>query len=229
MKADFRSEDEADKARTIAVMDTVMQRYLAYLHPYMPHITEELSRRLGFVAEGEFLMNLPLANEPVLAGLTREQIAQSAAIASSVYESAGKLRNLKAEYNVANRKDVRFVVKPTADWVAAETGTLALLAGASEIDLQPDYDAPKGTPAAVTDIGEVYMPLEGLIDVEAEKSRLDKEIAKMSKEVQKCQSKLGNSAFIDKAPTALVDREKERLAEWQQKLSQLQEMRSALA
>jgi valyl-tRNA synthetase len=121
------------------------------------------------------------------------------------------------------------VIKPGADWVADELDTLALLAGAGEIDIQPDYEAPKGTPAAIADAGEVYMPLEGLIDVEAEKSRLDKEIGKISGEVKKCESKLGNAAFVDKAPAALVDREKERLEEWNQKLSQLQEMRAALA
>lgn len=228
VKGDFRSDDESVKARTLAVMDTVMQRYLGHLHPYMPHITEELSRRLGFVAEGEFLMNLQINPEPVLAALSTDDVAKSSSMAASVYESAGKLRNLKAEYNVANRKDVRFVIKPAADWVVSETSTLALLAGAGEIGLDADYDAPKGTPAAVSDLGEVYMPLDGLIDVEAEKSRLDKEIAKISKEVQKCESKLGNAAFLDKAPEALVVREKERLEEWKQKLSQLQEMRSAL-
>jgi len=228
VKGDFRSEDESVKQRTLGVMDTVMQRYLAYLHPYMPHITEELSRRLGFVAEGEFLMNLPLESEPVLASVSSDEVAHAAEMAASVYEAAGRLRNLKAEYKVASRKDVRFVIKPGADWVIAELDTLALLAGAGEIDVQPDYDAPKGTPAAVTDVGEVYMPLDGLIDVEAEKSRLDKEVSKIAKEVQKCESKLGNAAFIDKAPAALVDREKERLGEWKQKLSQLQEMRAAL-
>ncbi|NWK56335.1 valine--tRNA ligase [Verrucomicrobiaceae bacterium N1E253] len=228
VKGDMRSDDEQVKSRTLAVMDTVMQRYLAYLHPYMPHITEELSHRLGFVPEGEFLMNQEVPSEPVLASLSEDESTRAAAIAAAVYESAGRLRNLKAEYNVANRKDVRFVIKPAADWVAGETETLALLAGAGVIDLQSDYEAPKGTPAAVSDLGEVYMPLEGLIDVEAEKSRLDKEIAKVGKEVQKCASKLGNAAFVDKAPPALVEREKERLAEWQQKLDQLEEMRAAL-
>ena len=82
--------------------------------------------------------------------------------------------------------------------------------------------------AAVTDVGEVYLPLEGLIDVEAEKARIDKEIAKVEAEVKNCESKLGNSAFVDRAPAELVDREKARRDEWAQKLGQLQEMRSSL-
>lgn len=228
VKGDIRSDDESVKSRTLVVMDIVMERYLAYMHPYMPHITEELSRRLGFVPEGEFLMNREVDRTPVLEGMTEEAVASASEIAAAVYESAGRFRNIKAEYNVANRKDVRFVIKPSADWVAEQADTLALLAGAGAIDIEPAYDAPKGTPAAVASIGEVYMPLDGLIDVEAEKKRIDKELAKVAKEVQKCESKLGNAAFVDKAPAALVDREKERLAEWQQKHGQLTEMRAAL-
>jgi valyl-tRNA synthetase len=137
------------------------------------------------------------------------------------------MRNLKAEYNVATRKDVKFLVIKASDWLLAETDVLGLLAG-GDIEVLDIYDAPKGTPAAVTDVGEIYMPLDGLIDMQAEKSRLDKEIAKVAQEVIKCEAKLGNSAFVDKAPTELVDREKSRLDEWAQKHSQLQEMRSSL-
>ena len=72
------------------------------------------------------------------------------------------------------------------------------------------------------------MPLEGLIDVDAEKARLGKEIAKVETEVKKCEGKLGNKAFVDRAPTELVDREKERRDEWAQKLKQLEEMRASL-
>src|SRR5690606_13400134 len=107
------------------------------------------------------------------------------AIATAIYETAGRLRNLKAETNVATRRDVKFIVKPSVDWLAQETDTLALLAGAREISLDPTHEAPKGTPAALTPIGEVYLPLEGLIDVEAERLRISKEIEKTKGEVKK--------------------------------------------
>ena len=137
------------------------------------------------------------------------------------------MRNLKAEYNVGARKDVKFIIIKSESWLEKETDVLGLLAG-GEIQIQDAYEAPKGTPAAVTDVGEVYLPLEGLIDVEAEKSRLDKEISKVALEVKKCEGKLSNSAFVDKAPAELVEREKARLEEWKQKLEQLQEMRKTL-
>jgi valyl-tRNA synthetase len=106
---------------------------------------------------------------------------------------------------------------------------LALLVGAEEIALDSAYDAPKGTPAAVTSVGEVYMPLEGLIDVEAERSRLTKEISSVQVEIQKCEGKLGNASFVDRAPAEVVVQEKARLDEWRAKLIQLSEMIAALA
>lgn len=222
VKGDIR-DSATGQARdtTLAVFDAVMGRFLQLLHPFMPHITEELSARMGYVSEGEFVMEKTYPPE------TLAPSGGDAGEAEAIYATAGKMRNLKAEYNVATRKDVKFVIVKATPWLAAETDVLGLLAG-GELEIRDSYDAPKGTPAAVTDVGEVYLPLEGLIDVGAEKARLDKEIGKVSGEVKKCEAKLGNSAFVDKAPAELVDREKARLGEWSQKLSQLREMRAAL-
>lgn len=227
-KFDFRSGDEEAKQRTLGVIDLVLSRYLAYLHPLMPHITEELSAKMGYVSADSFLMNTELNLTPVLSGLSPAEVKQAGEIATAVYETAGKLRNLKAEYNLAASKDVTFVIKPVADWVAAECDTLATLVGAKLINLQADYSAPQGTPAAVSGLGEVYMPLEGLIDVDAEKARIDKEIDKVSKEVEKAGKKLSNPNFVERAKPEVVAVERARLSEWENKLGQLREMRSAL-
>ena len=104
-----------------------------------------------------------------------------------------------------------------------------MLAGAGEITLDFDYEAPKGTPAAVTTIGEVYMPLDGLIDIDAERARLTKEISVTEIEVKKCEGKLGNASFVDRAPPEVVVQEKARLEDWKAKLVQLGEMLAALA
>jgi len=150
--------------------------------------------------------------------------------AASIYSSASNLRNLKAEYNLAASKDVKFVLKPTenADWIAGQCDTLITLVGAKGMELDANYDAPQGTPAAVTAIGEVYMPLDGLIDLDAEKKRLDKEIEKVAQEVMRAGKKLGNEKFVANAKPEIVQKEKDRLAEWESKLDQLKEMRGAL-
>ena len=177
------------------------------------------------MADGEFVMQKVY---PVESLVSADVVSQASSHAEAVYTTAGRMRNLKAEYNVATRKDVRFIIIKSKPWLADETDVLGLLAG-GEVEIRAGYDAPKGTPAAVTDVGEVYMPLEGLIDVDAEKARLNKEIVKVEIEVKKCDGKLGNKAFIDKAPTELVDREKARREEWAQKLKQLQEMHASLS
>ncbi len=230
VKLDLRETATPEaKAATLGVFDAVMGRYLQLLSPYMPHVTEELSARMGYVEEGEFLMQKVLPRQPMLADLSPESVAKAQAIAAEVYESAGRMRNLKAEYKVGSRKDVRFTIKSAPIWLAAETKVLALLVGAGEITLDSAYEVPKGTPAAVTGIGEVYMPLDGLIDVEAERARLTKEISTTELEVKKSEGKLGNASFVDRAPPEVVVQEKERLEDWKVKLAQLREMLAALA
>ena len=225
VKGDLRQNaSEADRNRTLAVFDAVMSRFLQLLHPYMPHVTEELSARMGYVPQGEFLMNQTLPSAPLLAGWDARGDQQKVA---AIYESTGRMRNLKFEYNVATRRDVVFVIKPAVTWLSEEIDVLALLAGAAEIRLDSAYEAPRGTPVAITELGEIFLPLEGLIDVEAEKQRLTKEIEKLSKEVSKCEAKLSNASFVDRAPAEVVEQEKARLAEWRGKLVQLTEMRDS--
>ena len=230
VKLDLRDTAEPwAKAISLGVFDAIMGRYLQLLSPYMPHVTEELSERMSYVSEGEYLMQKLLPAEPLLDLIPEQTIADAKDVAAAIYEAAGRMRNLKAEYKMGSRKDIKFVIKGASDWLADEVRVLALLAGAGEITLDSDYEAPKGTPAAVTAIGEVYMPLEGLIDIEAERARLTKEISLTEIEVKKCEGKLGNASFVDRAPPEVVVQEKARLDDWKAKLVQLGEMLAALA
>jgi len=225
VKGDLRENATPDqRAATLGTFDAVMSRYLQLLSPYMPHIAEELSARMGYVNEGEFVMNKPLPATPLVVSDATEAQAKAAA----VYETAGRLRNLKTEYNVATRRDVRFIAKGAPDWLATESGVLALLTGAAGIVADSTYQAPKGTPVTLTPVGEVYLPLEGLIDVGAERARLGREIEKIRIEVKKSEGKLGNASFVDRAPPQVVEQETSRLADWRAKLVQLDEMLAAL-
>jgi len=80
---------------------------------------------------------------------------------------------------------------------------------------------PKGTPRISSVLGDLYLPLEGLIDFEAEKSRLTKEVNKIEKEIEKVQNKLGNSNFTERAPVEVLDEQRARLEEWKAKQVQL--------
>lgn len=229
VKADLReSATAAARAAALGTFDAVMSRYLQLLHPYMPHVTEELSERMDYLSKGEFVMRKLLPDTPLLTHLPPAEIQAADRQATAIYETAGRLRNLKAEYHLGSRKDVRFIFKTATPWLSGETNVLALLAGASEILIDEAYDAPKGTPAALTPAGEAYLPMEGLIDLEAEKTRISKEIEKIQIEVKKSQTKLSNPSFVDRAPPEVVNQENLRLDEWKTKLAQLAEMLDAL-
>ena len=231
VKNDLRDGDAAVKNATLYTMDTVLRHYLALLAPIMPHIAEELWASLGFAKDGLPLMSTALPNaEALLAGLDDTAISKARATATALYDTANKARNLKAEYNLATNRKVKFVLKPAGIPVDADLADrLALLAGAQAAEVNAAYEAPKGTPTALTPLGELFLPLEGLVDVEAERTRITKELEKMAKEIAKSKGKLSNASFVDRAPAAVVDQERARLAEWESRTAQLEAMLNALS
>ena len=96
------------------------------------------------------------------------------------------------------------------------------------IDLETGYQAPKGTPAVPSKLGTLFLPLEGLIDVEAEKLRLNKELEKIAKEVEKVEKKLANKGFVDRAPAEVVEEHRQRMTDWQNKLEHTRKSLEAL-
>lgn len=232
IKNDLREgADPSARAATLGTMDTVMRHYLALLHPIMPHITEELWASLGFAAAeaGKPLM-VTLLPDPssLLQNIGEEQRTAAGTLAAALYETANRARNLKAEYNLATNKKVQFILKPSMDVDPDTASRLALLAGAETVGIEPAYAAEKGTPASLTPLGELFLPLEGLVDVDAERERIRKELEKIAREISKCEGKLGNAGFIDRAPADVVAQERARLTEWQSKQAQLTGMLSAL-
>jgi len=191
----------------------------------MPHITEELSTQMGYISSG-FVMT---TEEDTSATLARINPEVAVKLSEDIYETARKLRNLKAEYNLATRKDISLVLKTERSDIEPHFPTLCVLVGLENITIDSSYEAEKGTPASVSELGEFYMPLDGLIDVEAETKRLTAEIAKIDKEVIKSEKKLSNPNFVERAKPEVVQVEKDRLAEWQTKKAQLGEMLASLS
>jgi len=137
-------------------------------------------------------------------------------------------RALRRDFNIASNKRVRFVLKPNAPLPAHEAEVLKILLNAESLDHPETYDAPKGTPAALTPLGELFLPLEGIIDPDVERERLKKEISKVENELAKVRAKLANPSFAGKVPAAVLEEHQQREASWAEKLAQLQRMRDAL-
>jgi valyl-tRNA synthetase len=234
-KAAFFGTVETRKFNTLAVMDFVLGHTLRLMHPFLPFITEELWHDLLFHDDlpdeqgGRTIMTArwpaPLDDDfKAHYGLTpaEEQFA------NAKYEVVNLGRSLRRDFNIASSKRVRFVLKPSAILPAHEAEVLRILLNAEPLDVLADYDAPKGTPTALTPLGELYLPLEGLIDVAAERERIAKEVAKVEDELAKVRTKLADPNFAAKVPAKVLNEHRQREATWAEKLAQLTKMREAL-
>jgi valyl-tRNA synthetase len=226
VKGDFFEEgDPAARVSTLATMDLVLKRFLLLLHPFMPHLTEELWEKIGYGEEGgpAFLMQTVLPSTPVLAGADPALVAKARIRVAAVYEAVGRARNLKAEYGLGATKGVKFIIDPE-EGSFPESTVFARLVGAGEIVVSPGYEAAKGVPTALTAIGKIHLPLEGLIDVAAERERLGKELAKAADELKKVNAKLSNENFVTRAPEEVIGEMKERQKHWQIRVEELEKM-----
>jgi valyl-tRNA synthetase len=93
----------------------------------------------------------------------------------------------------------------------------------------PDYQATRGEPVAITPIGQVFLPLEGSVDLDAEKQRLTREIAKLEEELETVRKKLANENFVNRAPAAVVEEHRKRETDFLGRLEQLRDRLGSMA
>ena len=134
-------------------------------------------------------------------------------------EFIGQGRNLRRMANIPANKKVKFIFKPAGPVAANDIEVLKLLLNAEAVEVDANYRPEKGALAVRASLGELFLPTEGLIDVEAEKARIEKDIEKDEAEIEKVQSKLNNPAFTQKVPLKVLEEHKQRLVEWQNRLS----------
>lgn len=147
-------------------MDTVLRHYLALLHPVMPHITEELWASLGFAESngGLPLMRTPLPSaENLLAGLDESRITLANTQAAALYETANKARNLKAEYDLSNNKNVSFILKTPHDVPQDILSRLAILANAKSVIRDAAYSSPRERLRPSRRLGNSSCPWKALL------------------------------------------------------------------
>jgi valyl-tRNA synthetase len=227
--------DEANKANTLAVIDFVLSHTLRLFHPFLPFITEELWHGMGYAEDmpenqgGKTIMFAPWPKPldddfKTHYGLTDSDEKQIEAR----NEFIGQGRNLRRMANIPANKKVKFIFKPAGPVAANDIEVLKLLLNAEAVELNANYQPGKGALAVRAALGELFLPTEGLIDVEAEKARLEKEIEKDKAEIEKVQSKLNNPAFTQKVPANVLEEHKQRLADWQAKLAHVKSALAAL-
>src|SRR5213595_273193 len=216
-KSDIFGEDEAKKKSALAVMDVALSAILRLLHPFMPHITEELWSMFRF-GEG----SIQFAPQP--AKLLLPFPSKQTMVVT--YEIVQVGRNLRATAGLRSNQKTKFVLKTDDPAIAVEESVLAHLLNASELIIDAKFKAAAGTPVAATSGGELFLIVE--VDHAAERERLDKEIAKVEAELQTAESKLKNKSFVERAPAAVVGEHRERLRDFSGQLAKLKQAREGL-
>lgn len=204
-KADFQNLTSPTRPGTLASIDYTLKRVLQLLHPYSPFVTEELWLELGFSTSSIQFEPWPKAEDRFLH-------LPEAAFASEIYQAVTQGRALRGEFNLPSSQKFKFLLKPKKNISESTKITLGLLLNASSLEIIET--SPEKTPTAFTPVGDLVLPLEGILDPEKESQRLAKELQKVSKDLEITNKKLQDPVMISKAPA-------EKITEWKTLLEEL--------
>lgn len=225
----LNGQDTGAKNAILTVMDITLSGVLRLLHPLMPHVTEELWQRLGFESPSSasgtgarkgFLLYTAPPSVKMLGHLPESEITAATARTTALYSAIHAARNLRAEFKIPAKQQVRFLLNPKSEIAGDQRAIFAGLTRASELEIMKEAP-PTGTPSVVTDIGTIYMPLEGLVDLDAERKRIATEITKVEAELAKVEAKLADTSFVEKVPAPVLEDHRQRQAKWAGKLETL--------
>jgi valyl-tRNA synthetase len=210
-KADFGDTGSATRQGTLETIDYIISHILRLLQPYSPFLTAELWNELGFGEDIQF--------QPWPEKLDEEYDEKSADHAQGLYDIVDAGRSLRGEFQIASNQPLTFKLKLKDKLEDKERDDLQRLLNAEELEL---VDAPPAkTPMLITSLGELFLPLTGLVDVEKEKARIEKAVAKAKDDIAREEKKLGNQQMCEKAPPEKVEEWKAVLSEAKDRLEKL--------
>ena len=224
-KPALQGNDAAAIASTRHTLLYVIEQSLRVLHPLIPFVTEEIwshvAPKLGLAGGSISVQAYPQFD----ASLTD---ARAAADIEWLKAAITALRSVRSQLGVPPGKAVPLLLagKGDAAQIERHAGGLKFLAKLESIDWV--QGEPPAAAAAVLGELTLLVPLAGLVDLDAERARLDKEIKRVEGEIAKCQGKLGSETFVANAPAAVVEQERKRLAEWTTMLEGLKANRDRL-
>ena len=220
VKSRLYSEDQLEKVRVSYVLDYVFRTTMKLLHPFMPFVTSEIYDNLVKYDDKELMVSdWPKEND----NLNREEIIEK------IKQVIVEIRNIRANKNIHPSKKSEIILVPTKN-VEKLTKKLKELApillklgfGSKITIKESNEEIGKNTINIITEGLEVYVSLEGLIDVKEEIERLSQEKAKMESEIARCEKMLSNPGFVNKAPKAKVEEEQKKLANYKEMLNKVE-------
>ncbi|WP_034671933.1 valine--tRNA ligase [Ectobacillus panaciterrae] len=213
-KLPLYGEDETAKKTTRSVLAYVLESTMKLLHPFMPFVTEEIWQHLPHEGESITVAKWPTAREDLADSKAAEEMHLLVEIIRSV-------RNIRAEVNTPLSKKIQLYIKAKDEAVLASLETnssyIERFCNPSELVIATDVQAPEKAMTAVVTGAELFLPLEGLLNLDEEISRLEKELKKLDAEVERVQKKLGNEGFVKKAPAQVIEEERKKEQDYLEK------------
>ena len=210
------------KAEIRRVLLSVMEASLRLAHPLMPYLTEEiwqtLAPKLNIVGETIMLAQYPVADQALIND-------QAEADMQWLQGLIGAVRNIRGEMSLGNARLLPVLLQNTTDAEKAQIARIEplfkALAKVESITFLSDAEQPPLSSSSVVGHVSVFVPMKGLIDPKAELGRLQKDLDKVQKQHDQIATKLGNEGFVAKAPAAVVEGEKVKLAEFADQLAKI--------
>jgi len=224
-KLSLYGEDETQKHNTLQVLVYVLDALLRLLHPLIPFVSERIWQVLP--THGEALI---IADWPALTPwMEHPEAVRKMTI---VMDAIRAVRNIRAELNVAPSKPIQMVVIPqdeeTDELLSSVRPYLVRFCQLSALDIGLSQKVPEQSMSAVVTGAKIFLPLSELVDLAAERVRLEKERQRLQDEVARAAQKLANPQFTDKAPADVVAAERAKAADYQVKLATVEERISSL-
>lgn len=218
-KIRLSSDDEKLKSNARAVLVYVMSNTLKLLHPFMPFITEEIWQTLPHEGESIMISEWPVYDEKL--NFSENEIRME-----YIMSAIRAVRNRRAEMNVPPSKKAHlFIVPRNPEIFAGSDQYFIRLASASSLTVaasENEFDT-TGTVNVVTDNATIYIPMAELVDFEAERKRLNKELEDVNKKLAQINGKLNNQGFLAKAPESVIEEQKANLAKFNEKAELLKQ------
>ena len=211
-KETLAGDDEAAKLTTRSILVYVLDNTLRLLHPIMPFVTEEIWQSVPHVGESLVVATYPTVHP--------EQMDEKAAEEMEfLMDFIRSVRTVRNEMNTPLSKPINIIAKVSdaAHYVILKENEsyIARFSNPEEFVYGEDVEAPSDAVTSVITGAEIYLPLAGLINIEDEIARLEKEAEKLQQEVDRVEKKLSNEKFVAKAPAAVVEAERAKGVDYQ--------------
>lgn len=211
---------DEQKLTTRSILTYVLDQTLRLLHPIMPFVTEEIWQHLPHEGESIVTADYPVVHEDF-------EDKEALSNMSMIIELIKAVRNIRSEVNRPLSKPVDMIIKANTDndkeVLQANKSFIERFCNPEELTIDTTVTVPDEVMSAVIKGAEIYLPLQGLVNVGEEIARLEKELDKWQSEIKRAKGKLSNEKFVSNAPDAIVQAERDKLSEYENRYQAVEE------